>query len=293
MASNDLIHRFLFETSDIRGEIATLADSYREVAANNQHLPRAIRQLLGEFLAAVTLLSGTLKFNGILTLQARGQGPLSLIMAECSHHKSVRAIARTDPDADPTDLAAAGLPQLLGDAVLAIIIEPDRGERYQGLVPLEGDTLAACLEAYFERSEQLPTRFWLASNGDRCSGLMLQALPRQCASEDDNRAQWETASHLAATIKDEELLSLEHREVLYRLFNEVPVRLFEPAAVRFQCSCSRERSANALVAMGREEVEQLLTGQDMINIDCQFCNRSYAFGSSDLDQLFGEGQSLH
>ncbi|NHN38723.1 Hsp33 family molecular chaperone HslO [Pseudomaricurvus alcaniphilus] len=294
MPSSDLIHRFIFDKADLRGEISTLQDSYGEVLQHNSHLPERVKSLLGEFLAAVTLLSGTLKFDGILTLQARGDGPLTLVMAECSHHRAVRAIARLDPDADDAALAALDMQALLGSSVLAIIIEPDKGERYQGIVPLDGGSLAACLEQYFARSEQLPTRFWLASDGTTCTGMMLQALPRQVASVEANQQLWETATVLADTVKQEELLSLPHGQLLHRLFHEQEVRLFEPAAVHFACSCSRERSANALVSLGRAEVEALLVEQDMINIDCQFCNRSYAFGAADLDQLFGPGErELH
>ena len=291
MPSSDLIHKFLFEHTDIRGEVATLEASCQEVMDNNQHLPPGVRALLGEFLAAATLLSGSLKFDGVLTLQASGEGPLTMIMAECSHHRAVRGIARLGPDSEPAALAEMSLQQLLGRGTLAIIIEPDRGERYQGIVPLDGDNLAVCLERYFAHSEQLPSRFWLAADGHRCAGLMLQALPRQVATEEDNQAQWQTAVQLASTIRAAELLQLPHREILYRLFNEEQLRLFEPAAVAFHCNCSRERSANALLSLGREEVEALLAEQDIINIDCQFCNRGYAFGSKDLAQLFGGDQS--
>ena len=288
MPSSDLIHRFLFENTDIRGEITTLDSSCRAVMENNRHLPASLQALLGEFLAAATLLSGTLKFDGILTLQASGAGPVSLIMAECSHHRSVRGIARLSSDEDDAGLAGTSMRQLLGQGVLALIIEPDRGERYQGLVPVEGDHLAACLA----RSEQLASRFWLAADGQRCAGLMLQALPRQRSTEEANRSQWETAVHLAATVCAEELLQLSHNEILYRLFHDEHVRVFEPAAVAFHCNCSRERSANALLALGREEVEALLAERDMISIDCQFCNRNYNFGSIDLAQLFGGDSTL-
>lgn len=288
MPSCDLIHRFLFEDTDIRGEVATLNDSYCQVLANNSHLPEPVQRLLGEFVAAVTLLSGTLKFDGLLTLQARGDGPVPLIMAECSHHKAVRAIARVDEEVDLSAFSGNDLPGLLGSGVLAMIVEPDKGERYQGIVPLEGGRLSDCLESYFTQSEQLPTRFWFACDQQAVSGLMLQVLPRQVASSEKNADHWNTATQLANTVRSEELLQLEHPELLYRLFNEEEVRLFEPSAIRFECSCSRERSANALRSLGRAEVESLLAEQDLINIDCQFCNKSYNFGSLDLKELFDE-----
>jgi len=302
--SNDQMHRFMFDHTDIRGEVVSLNDSYGEVLDHNQH-PPIVQQLLGEFLAAVTLLSSTLKFDGILTLQARGDGPLPLIMAECSHHKGLRAIARPNPDADfdrlETDARGNGkLREMLGKGVLAITIDPafsanSRGERYQGIVPLDADNLAACLEHYFEQSEQLKTRFWLAADDRASSGLMLQALPRQInASEKENLDHWETTVTLADTVEPEELLTLAHETLLYRLFHEEQVRLFDSVGVRFACSCSRERTARVLQSMGQEEVNQLLVEQQSITIDCQFCNQTYLFGPQDVTELFSDQpQVLH
>lgn len=300
MASNDLIHRFLFDHTDIRGEVVSLDNSYREVLAHNPH-PPVVQQLLGEFLAAVSLMSSTLKFDGLITLQARGEGPLPLIMAECSHHKGLRAIARPNPDADFTAMEGESSPnirQLLGKGVVAITIEPasslnSRGERYQGIVPLDADDLAGCLEHYFAQSEQLNTRFWLSADSNmdnpRTSGLMLQALPQQLnASAEQNRDHWETTCTLADTVKPDELMGLEHEILLYRLFHEEQVRLLDAAEVHFACSCSRQRSANALVSMGENEVTQLIAENETITIDCQFCNQQYIFGPQDVTKLFSD-----
>lgn len=293
MPSSDLMHRFLFDDTDIRGEVVTLADSYKRILENNV-LPTPVQRLLGEFVAAASLLSSTLKFDGILTLHARGEGPVPTIMAECSNHKALRGIASIDENVDFSALADASLTDLLGKGVLAITIDPDQGERYQGLVPLESDNLAGCLEHYFAQSEQLATRFWLYSNDTTAAGLLLQMLPQQLASAEVNAEHWETSTHLASTVKAQELLELEHSEILYRLFNEEAVRLFEPTAARFECSCSRERSARTLMSLGRPDVENLLAEQEIISISCQFCSQTYAFAHHDLDELFGEsGQQLH
>jgi molecular chaperone Hsp33 len=301
MPSNDLLHRFLFDDCDIRGEIITLGDSYREVLSHNPQVP-AIRRLLGEFLAAVGLLSSTLKFDGKIILQARGDGPLSTIMAECNHHNNLRGIVRTNPEIELSDeLAQHGsLQQLLGNGILVITIEPQRSEnfggtleRHQGIVPMDAENLAGCLEHYFYQSEQLSTRLWFAADNDIATGFLIQALPQQLiTNEDDNQDKWETIITLADTIKAEELLALEHATVLYRLFNEQPLRLFEPKALRFACSCSRERSANALLSIGKEEVESLLIEKGSIDIDCQFCNQHYHFAAEDVRKLLG-GEVLH
>lgn len=301
MPSNDLLHRFLFDDCDIRGEIITLGDSYREVLSHNSHAP-AIRRLLGEFLAAVGLLSSTLKFDGKIILQARGDGPLSTIMAECNHHNDLRGIVRTNADIELSDELAdhGNLQQLLGNGVLVITIEPQRNEnfggkieRHQGIVPMDADNLAGCLEHYFQQSEQLPTRLWFAASNDTATGFLVQALPQQLiTNSEDNRDKWETINALASTVKTEELLELDHQTVLFRLFNEHPLRLFEPKKLRFTCSCSRERSANALLSIGKEEVEELLLEKGSIDIDCQFCNQHYHFSADEVRQLLG-GDVLH
>lgn len=291
MASSDLIHRFIFDNSDIRGEIVSLGDSYQQILANNSDLHPRVQALLGEFVAAACLLANSLKFDGVLTLQARGDGPLPIIMAECSHERAIRAIARPSQEADFDALAGEDLQSLVGKGVLAIIIEPDRGERYQGVVPLDSPRLGDCLRHYFDQSEQLPSRFWLASGPQACAGLMLQALPQQLTTAEERADQWNTVEHLAATVSNEELLALGHEQLLFRLFHEQQVRLFEPRSLEFECSCSRQRSANALVSLGRAEVESMIAEQDVISIDCQFCNQQYVFGAADLDDIFGEKDS--
>lgn len=282
--SDDQLHRFLFDDADIRGEIVTLADSYQKVLDNNP-VPAPVQQLLGEFLAAAALLSYSLKFDGIITLQAQGDGPVRLLMAECDHHRGLRATVRLADEAAQID--AAGLQQLMGQGLLAITIDPDKGERYQGVVPLEQDSLAACLEAYFSQSEQLPTRLWLAAGEGRAAGLLVQALPAQkLADAEANAGQWDTVMALASTVTSDELLLLNHSSNLYRLFNELAVRLFEPAALQFACSCSESRSLAALTQLGRDEVYEILENQGHISIDCQFCNQHYQFEAEQIRPLF-------
>ncbi len=301
MSDTDLLHRFIFDDCDIRGQIVSLRDSHREVLSNNPY-PPALQKLLGEFLAAVSLLSSTLKFDGMIVLQARGEGAISTIMAECNHHQDLRGIIRLNPHTTLSDDQAeqGSFRELLGQGVLVISIEPKhtenfsgRLERYQGIVPLEKETLAGCLEDYFTQSEQLPTRIWLAADEQHAGGLFVQALPQQLAANaEDNRDQWETITTLASTITTEELLDLDHATLLHRLFHEHPVRLFDPQPLAFSCSCSRERSADALLTLGKDDVEALLLEQKGIDIDCQFCNQHYHFSAADVRELLGGG-TLH
>ncbi len=225
-ATGDQTRRFLFEQADIRGESVRLDTAFRDILAIHQYAPGVSRQL-GELLAAAVLLSSTLKFEGKLVLQARSQGQIPLLMAECSSTGEVRGIARG------AELATASqFEQLLGEGSLAITIDPREGQRYQGIAPLSGESLAQCLDAYFEQSEQLGTRFWLAADEQRAAGLLLQQLPAQLTTDPQERAQqWEHACALAATIAPQDLLELSTEQLLYRLYHEDALRLFAPAPV--------------------------------------------------------------
>jgi len=282
--------RFLFEQADIRGETVHLDSAYREVVGTHQYAP-AVRQLLGEFLAAAVLLSTTLKFDGKLVLQVRSEGQIPLLMAECNSALEVRAIARGAEQATAQDFE-----QLLGNGQLAITIEPLDGQRYQGIVALSGGCLAHTLDAYFEQSEQLKSRFWLAADSDRAAGMLIQQLPAQVTPDAGGREQqWEHACTLAATIGQEELLDIDTPVLLHRLYHEDPVRLFEARSVVFRCSCSRERTRNALSTLDPTEVRELLDELGSITMDCEFCNQQYRFDEGDLgDVLGGENpQILH
>lgn len=275
--------RFLFEEADIRGETAHLDSALQDILAIHQYAP-GVRRLLGEFLAASVLLSTTLKFQGKLVLQARSEGQIPLLMVECNSDLQVRAIARGAEQTTSEDFG-----QLLRKGQLAITIDPARGQRYQGVVPLVKSSLAASLDAYFEQSEQLQTRLWLASDGRRAAGLLLQQLPGQLNLEEDIRArQWRHASTLAATMRPEELLALDTEQLLRRLYHEEPLRLFEPAPITFCCSCSRQRTRNALAALGPAEIEELLEELGSITMDCEFCNQQYRFAREDLLDILGE-----
>ena len=276
----DRSQRFLFDNADIRGETAHLRDSLGEVLANHQYAP-GVGRLLGEFMAASVLLSTTLKYEGKMILQARSGGQIPLIMAECSSDLKIRAIARGAQEA-----TSEAVEVLLNNGQLVITIDPARGERYQGIVPLVKDSLAHSLDAYFRMSEQLHTRFWLACDGQQAAGMLLQQLPSQIQPDPQEReSQWQHACMLADTIRDQELLTLPAEQSLRRLFHEEPLRLFDARKPEFHCSCSRERTFNALSAVGAEEVASLLEEQGSITMDCEFCNQQYAFYREDLVTL--------
>ncbi|MCP1313487.1 MULTISPECIES: Hsp33 family molecular chaperone HslO [unclassified Halomonas] len=278
---SDQIQRFLFDQTNVRGEIVTLDTTYSEVLSRHGY-PHAVNVLLGELLAAVALLTDTVKLDGTLSIEVRGRGDLSLLMAESNPGGELRAIARLDEEG-VLPAEDAGFRELVGEGQIVITLDPKEGRRYQGIVALEFDTLSACLEAYFSQSEQLPTRLWLAADGQKAGGLLLQRLPD--ASQNQDIDAWERSVHLAKTIKREELLGLEQREVLYRLYHEETVRVFDPKTLRFGCTCSRERMSHALHTLGEAELKDILADQGEIDTQCHFCHTKYHYTAAEIEAL--------
>jgi molecular chaperone Hsp33 len=275
------LSRFVFENFPVRGELVHLNASWRAML-ESQEYPAPVRRLLGEAAAAAVLLASILKFKGQLTLQIHGTGPLTLLVAQCTADLHIRGTAKWAEGDLPDSLAG-----LTGGGRLAITIETGKeGERYQGIVAADGDTLAACLEGYFENSEQLPTRLWLAANEDGAAGMLLQQLPGRAAREEDAGDDWQRAQLLADTLSEGELMGLDDEEVLRRLFHEDRLRLFDPSPVAFRCSCSRERVESALRLLGRGELEDLAEADGSVEVRCEFCGRSYPLDPVDLEQLF-------
>lgn len=275
--SADTLRRFMLEQANVRGEWLHLDNTWQEMLSRADY-PAFVKTILGEALTAAVLLAATIKHDGALTLQIRGDGPIHLLVIQATAEGTVRGLAQWSRDAD--DLT---LPALFGDAQLAITLESrNSNERYQSLIPLEGDTLSAALEAYFERSEQLPTRLWLMSDDTSAAGILLQRLPQ----EDVNPEDWQRTSVLLDTLTREELVHLEPEEVLYRLFHEEDVRLFEAKDISFHCGCSRERVETLLRSLGQAEAEAILEEQGKIEIICEFCNANYTLDAVDTGLLF-------
>ncbi len=289
--SPDTSQRFIFEHADVRGEIVRLRHSYA-TAISGKHYPDAVAQLLGQFLAASALLSTTIKFDGRLVLQVRSEGELAVIMAECTSTGELRGIARYAETPTATAFGA-----LLRNGTLVITIDSRKGEPYQGIVALEGESLAQSLQAYFQQSEQLGTVFYFAVDRNTVAGLMLQQLPAQLQRDAEARAShWEHFSTLARTLTAEELLQLPNAEILHRLYHQEELRVFPPRELVFKCSCSRERTARALAALGREEIDSLVAEKGGVEISCEFCGTEYNFGPGEVSLLFEqalEGGATH
>ena len=280
MKHSDTFQRFLFDNHQIRGELVRLDKSFTDVKQRKQY-PAPLQALLGETLAASVLMSGTLKFEGVLSVQARGNGSVNLLMAECTHDKKVRAIAQWEGDIPEETLTTQ-----LGSAQLAITIDPSKGKRYQGIVPLEKETLADCLVQYFEQSEQLSTHIILFCNEEHASGLFLQQLPAHKNEVTDDDA-WNRIVQLASTLTSEEIHSLDGESLLNRLYHEEEVTIYPEEPVKFECSCSKERTASAMVSLGQDEIYNILAEQHVIELNCQFCNEQYRYEKPEIDQLFG------
>lgn len=278
MSSADQLQRFIFDDADVRGVLVGLDNSYQQTLDRHDY-PAPVRRLLGEMLAAVALLSATLKFEGRLSLQASGDGVLSMLMSECTHQNHLRGIARIDGEIEGETLL-----ELFGHGQLIITIEPDQGRRYQGVVPLDQPDLARCLEQYFAHSEQLATRIVLCTDGQHAAGMLLQALPSS-NQEQGFAENWNRISHLGATLSDQELLELDNETLLVRLFHEEHVRLYAPSELVFKCNCSKDRCLGALRTLSDAELDEMLDERGSIEMDCQFCNSRYQIDPVEVEQM--------
>ena len=286
MSNHDQLHRYLFENMAVRGELVTASHTFQQMLENHSY-PAPVQTLLGELLVATSLLTATLKFDGDITVQIQGDGPLKMAVINGNNQQEMRCVARLQGDI----AEGSSMREMLGNGVMVITITPNEGERYQGVVGLEGETLAECLEAYFMQSEQLPTRLFIRTgehNGTACAaGMLLQIMPAQPNNVED-------LSHLAqltATVKSEELFGLPANEVLYRLYHQEEVTLYEPQDVTFRCTCSRERSASALLTVPVEELNHMLEEDGNIDMHCEYCGNHYVFDKIDIESLFAGGQS--
>ena len=277
----DIRTRFIFDDMPVRGLHVRLENVWKHIVGQ-KHYPAAIRRALGELLAAGALLSGNLKTDGTLIVQVQGQGRLKMLVVEATSDQTVRATARWDETAEIND--DESLTDLLGsNSVFVLTLQPKDAEPWQGVVPLEGSSIAQMLINYTKRSEQLDTQIVLASSDDACGGLLVQRLPET----EPDAASWEHVGTLVQTLTPEELSELDAQHVLYRLFHETPPRVFDPESIEFACTCSRGKVSDMLLMLGGEEVGGVVAEQGSIQIDCDFCHTKYVFDETDVNALFG------
>jgi len=282
---SDNLQRFIFDNAPIRGEWVHLTDTWQQIL-NRRQYPPVIQNILGEMIAAAALLAATIKIKGRLVLQTKSTGPVSMIMVECTSNNTLRGFAQWDGDiADKTDLL-----ELSGEGTLAISIEVGGAKApYQGIVNLQGDSIAHILEAYFKQSEQLDTKIWLSTDNNVAAGLFLQQLPSEKQSDNDIE-HWSRINQLAATISPQELIELDYNTLLYRLFNEEQCRLLANTDLGFSCNCSRDRVVATISLLGEEDAFKLLKEKGSIEVACEFCNEHYLFDNVDIAQVFSNSK---
>ena len=308
------LQKFIFDGMPVRGMIVRLTDSWQEVLrrrADSGGWVPPVRDTLGQMAAAAVLMQANLKFNGALILQVHGDGPVKLAVAEAMSDLRFRVTAKVQGEV-AADARFGDLVNQHGQGRCAITLDPlDRqpGQQpYQGVVPLEspdggpvGD-VATMLEHYMRQSEQLDTRIVLAADGNAACGLLIQRLPvegqgnlagesslAQKAEIDDEA--FTRIAHFASTLTATELLTLDVPTILHRLFWEEPLRVFEPQAPTFACSCSADRVRNMLRNLGRDEAESILQERGDIEIACDFCGTQYRFDAVDVGALFTSPES--
>lgn len=283
----------MFEHAGVRGELVELPNTWQEILSH-QNYPKAVQSILGELLAAATLLSANLKFNGTMIMQIHGDGPVRLLVVECDASLQLRATAKLAPDAAIQDDATLSeLVHSHGHGRFVITLDPNDKlpgqQAYQGIVPLDGESIATIIENYMMRSEQLDTKLWLAADNKVARGLLLQKLPKHGGTEasvEDETEAWNRAVMLGSTLKQEELLETDIQTLMTRLFWEETLRVFDPAFPSFHCNCTREKVGNMLKMLGREEVDAAVSELSSLSINCDFCGKLYAFDQVDCAQLF-------
>lgn len=292
----DTLKKYLFENRQARVQIVDLHATWQE-AQSHQSYPQPVKTLLGELVAAAALLAGNLKLDGSLILQMHGDGPISLLVVECRGDLSLRATVKLRSEHPvPQDGSLQSLLNPGGKGRFTVVLDPREKlpgqQAYQGVVPLEGDTVAEALEHYMHASEQLDTRLWLAADANKATGLLLQRLPgeggkitdAQAAGADDDT--WDRACHLASTIKPEELLETDSDTLIRRLYWQETLLAFPEQTVRWHCPCSKQRVADMLRMLGAEEVESILEEQGRVQVTCDFCGKPYVFDPVDCAELF-------
>ncbi|MFM2475864.1 Hsp33 family molecular chaperone HslO [Celerinatantimonas sp. MCCC 1A17872] len=284
MAQSDTLYRYIFEDYQVRAELVQLDETLQTILSQRDY-PPAIRKILAQLLASTSLLTATLKFEGDITVQLQGTGALHYVAINGNNQQKMRGVARWDEqryqDSD-------SLETLVGDnARLVITIAPANGERYQGIVALAPEGVAASIENYFAQSEQLPTNLWLFFQDDEqtpcCAGMLIQQLPVNGGGLSND---YQHIYELTRTATAQEIFTLPAEQMLYRLYHQEKVRLFDPQPVEFACTCSKERCQAALFSMHEDELLDICEEQGGIAMHCEFCGSEYRFDRNDITELF-------
>lgn len=290
---HDNLQKFMIEDANVRGELVELSDTWQQVLTRHSY-PPAVQVILGELYAASILLSANLKFDGTMIMQIYGDGPIKLMVVECDSQLRMRATVKLADHAVIADNATlTDLIHAHGEGRFIITLDPNgkqEGQQaYQGIVPLEGDSIATVIENYMLRSEQLDTKIWLAADGKIARGMLLQKLPNiggNVKKTNQDAENWNRAVMLGSTLKQDELLNTDIKTLMHRLFWEEDVRVFDVEHPQFQCNCTREKVGNMLRMLGEEEISSAISELGKLDINCDFCGKHYGFDKIDCTQLF-------
>lgn len=295
MSCPDQMLRLMFEGVSARAHFVRLDREWSEVSKRHVEQPEVI-SLLGEMTAASVLLSASLKYDGAVVLQIHGDGPVRLAVAECNADLDFRSTVKMSdtvsvlPGADWKALVNQH-----GMGRFSVVLDPkvEHQHPYQGIVPLHEEGLSQALESYMVQSEQLPTRLWLACDGKRAAGLMLQKMPSEGGqnAKGDTEEDWNRLIALAETITTTEMLQTEERKLLHQLFWQEKPSVIEERTAHFRCPCSRERVSRMLKSLGEQEVEEIIAEKGSVEVHCDFCNTQYVFDPVDCAQLFTDPQA--
>jgi len=292
---SDRLIKFLFHAAPVRGGLVRVDGAWRQMVELHD-FPPVVTRLLGEMVAAAALLATNIKFNGALIMQVHGDGPVKLLVVECQPDLALRATAKLGEESVDEQASLQQLINRGGRGRFAITLDP-RDPRpgqqpYQGIVPLDGHTMAGILETYMRQSEQLETRLVLAADEHASAGLLLQRLPEDGGTSVKTDADaWDRATSLGATLSGGELLEFEPDTLLLRLFGQERIQPQASYTPRFACTCSRDRIGRMLISLGREEVDSIIDEMRVVTVTCDFCSRSYSFDAVDVAQLFASGNT--
>jgi len=274
--TSDNLYRFLFQQKNVRGELVQLGNSLDQMLLHHNY-PQPVKQLLAELVAATSLLTATLKFEGDIAVQLQGDGPIRFAAVNGTNLQQFRAVVRMQ-----AEVSGSSFRELIGEGYMLVTITPKQGERYQGIIPLTGDSLTSTLEAYFAQSEQLPTRLYLFTDLQpehcRAAGFMLQVLP---VDQQKAKADFDDLVVLSDTLTAREVFDLPAEQLLYRLFHQETVELFPAQPVSFVCGCSREKCGAAIISLGAEAIQEHID-EGKLDISCEYCNKTYHFNPEEL-----------
>jgi molecular chaperone Hsp33 len=269
------VQGFILEGAGIRGALVRLEETWQRVVAAHDYTPE-VRELLGEGVAATVLLATGLKTTPSVSLQLQGEGPLKLLLIQCTDGQRVRGMASFKPATESVPLLGPG----------RMVVNLDTGKPnglFQGIVPLTSEKLDECIEAYFARSEQLETRLILKTSEQRVAGLLLQVLPGH--GEELSVDAFTAAAACAATVSAAELTNLPAEELLPKLFAGHAIRLFKPRPVAHDCRCTPERLAGVVRMLGEDELKSLLAEQGHVELKCEFCNRAFRYDDRQVQAI--------